>query len=93
MILPQEGYERPSGVTLHPAESLKGLNLGVGFLPAIVACTTYQTLPDLSLHQTVVCYWLTMKGQDGATGGLITYGNSVAKEQLSIAVAPGGFAD
>jgi hypothetical protein len=93
MVLPQEGYERPWAVTLHPTESRKGLSRGTGFLPAIVACTTYQTLPDLSLHQTVVCYCLSLKGEDGVTGGLIKFGEFVPKGQLSVGEAPGGFAD
>ncbi len=83
LLLPQQSYGREFGIGLdNPGES------GESFFPGIMACVTYQTLPDLSVHQTFVCYYIGMSG-----GGLLKVGKWVSCDSLEVAVTNGGWAD
>lgn len=93
LLLPQDGYDRPWVVGLHPRE-IREDPLAEDLLhPAIFACVTYQTLPDLALHQTAVCYSLSMQEPDGRFAGLLKVGVFVPSDKLRASVASGGFAD
>jgi archaellum component FlaG (FlaF/FlaG flagellin family) len=93
LLLPQQSYERPWVPGLEPSEMPESSKTSGTILPVVVGCVTYQTLPDHSLHQTVICYNLSAAGEGGEFAGLIQRGQMVPKERVHATVTTGGHAD
>jgi uncharacterized membrane protein YphA (DoxX/SURF4 family) len=92
LLLPGVYYHRPWSPSVDPLES--GNEWGqASVLPMIVVCVTYQTLPDMALHQTAECFMVGVKSEHSRFPSSFQRGAFTPLDQTMIQGWSGGFAD
>lgn len=92
LLLPRVFYHRPWAPTVDPLES--GDEWGrASVTPMIVVCVTYQTLPDMALHQTAECFMVGVKSEYSPFPSSFQRDAFTPLDQTMIQGWSGGFAD
>lgn len=92
LLLPGASYHRPWGATADPLES--GDEWGrPSVTPMILVCVTYQTLPDMALHQTAECFMVGVKAEYSPFPSSFQRDTHTPLEQTMVQGWSGGFAD
>lgn len=92
LLLPGGSYHRPWGPAVDPLES--GDEWGrASVTPMIVVCVTYQTLPDMALHQTAECFIVGVKSKNSRFPSSFERNTFTPVDQTMVQGWSGGFAD
>lgn len=92
LLLPGAFYHRPWAPSVDPLES--GEEWGHASVTlVIVVCVTYQTLPDMALHQTAECFMVGVKSRYSSFPSSFQRDTFTSLDQTMIQGWSGGFAD
>jgi hypothetical protein len=92
LLLPGASYHRPWAPSVDPLESRDEWG-HASVTPVIVVCVTYQTLPDMALHQTAECFMVGLKSEYSPFPSSFQRDTFTPLDQTMIQGWSGGFAD